>query len=266
MTTPDLDFLIQDFAFVVRRPPNPDWEIVDLKHENEYLMAMAISGTAHYEVDGRHFSVGQGDLVFFPPKKAHTAKSDPEEPWEFYSAAFSVHADDEAHRYLTSIPNHLRLPSRYDCAALFSELVHEWEIRRFGYLIRCRSIIEELLFIVIRNREEETQNKSAPHSVTMHRVARHIASNAESTFSVGQLAEMVGLSTPHFRRLFKRVIGYTPVQYQHHVKVNKAKDLLLSGECNVSEAAYQLGFDNVYYFSRLFKQVAHVSPSEFLRR
>ncbi len=266
MTTPDLDFALQEFAFVVRRPPNPKWEIVDLKHENEYVLAMAISGTAHYEVEGRQFSVRQGDMVFFPPKKAHTAKSDAEEPWEFCSAAFSLKADADALRYLGSIPTHVRLPSRYDSAALFDELVHEWEIRRVGYLIRCRSIVEELLFLVIRYREEEMQNRSAPHSVAMHRVARHIASNAEATFSVGQLAEMVGLSTPHFRRLFKRVIGYTPVQYQHHVKVNKAKDLLLSGECNVSEAAYQLGFDNVYYFSRLFKQVAHVSPSEFLRR
>lgn len=266
MTTPDLDISVGDFAFVVRRPPNTSWEIVDLKHEQEHLMAMAISGRAHYQVDSRSFDVTAGDIVYFPRQKAHSAWSDKADPWEFASVAFTLNADDDALRYLETIPNHLQLPNRYDCAALFRELVHEWEIKRVGYLIRCRSIVGELLFTVIRYREEEAQNRSAPHSVAMHRIARYIASNADLTFTVGELAEMARLSTPHFRRVFKRVLGYTPVQYQHRVKINKAKDLLLSGECNVSEAAYQLGFDNVYYFSRLFKQVAHVSPSEFLRR
>ena len=266
MTTPDLDIAVRDFAFVVRRPPNSSWEIVDLEHEEEYVIAMALSGQAHYTVQAQKFDVEQGDLVFFPRQKTHSATSDSENPWEFCSVAFSLNAEPAALNYLESIPNKLHLPNRYDCSALFEELVHEWEIRRVGYLIRCRSIVEELLFTIIRFLEEEMQNRSAPHSVAMHRIARHIASNAHLTFSVGELADMIGLSTPHFRRLFKQIIGFTPVQYQHQVKVNKAKDLLLSGECNVSEAAYQLGFDNVYYFSRLFKQVAHVSPSEYLRR
>ncbi|MFW5789511.1 MAG: helix-turn-helix domain-containing protein, partial [Spirochaetota bacterium] len=70
----------------------------------------------------------------------------------------------------------------------------------------------------------------------------------------------------YFRRLFKQVTGYTPVNYINRVKIDKAKDLLLSGECNVSEAAEAVGIDNVFYFSRLFKRISSVNPSEYIRR
>ncbi|HHV97854.1 MAG TPA: helix-turn-helix transcriptional regulator [Clostridiaceae bacterium] len=53
--------------------------------------------------------------------------------------------------------------------------------------------------------------------------------------------------------------------YTYYIKINKAKDLLLSGECNVSEAAFSVGFENVHYFSRTFKKITGVNPSKYLK-
>jgi len=93
-----------------------------------------------------------------------------------------------------------------------------------------------------------------------------IQENYQKNFSIEELTQYSGLSPSYFRRLFKKATGLTPLQYQNYIKINKAKDLLLSGECNVSEAAFSVGFDNVHYFSRIFKKIAGVNPSHYLKR
>jgi AraC-like DNA-binding protein len=258
---------VESFGFVVQREPDPGWHIVGLAHPELFVIAFAHRGKVLYEVDGSPFTVSQGDLVWFPPGKVHTATSDPEDPWKFCSVGFTLtDLGDSGLSVLDSVPNRVRVSNHFQIGALLEELVHEWTGKRLAYLLRCRSIVEEVLFSVIRAVDREEQKKRVPHVFGIEKTARLIEQYPERSFTVGELAERASLSEPYYRKLFKQVTGYTPVQYQHWIKVNRAKDLLLSGECNVSEAAFQLGFDNVYYFSRLFKRVARINPSEYLKR
>jgi AraC-like DNA-binding protein len=250
----------------VQREPDADWHIADLSHGDLYLAAYALGGLAHYQVAGSQFDVSHGDLVWFPPGCAHSAHSDPEMPWRFCSVGFDIRDRSSSTEALALIPPRIRLPNHYRIGALFEELAHEWSGKRLAYLVRCRSLVEEIIFSLVRAVDEEEQRRSVPHVFTIQKVARLIEQHPELTFSVGQLADRAKLSESYFRRLFRLVTGYTPVQYQQRIKINKAKDLLLSGECNVSEAAYQLGFDSIYYFSRLFKRVTSVNPSDYLKR
>jgi AraC-like DNA-binding protein len=66
-----------------------------------------------------------------------------------------------------------------------------------------------------------------------------------------------------FRKLFKRSTGKSPNQYHINLRLDKAKELLSTTNLNVTEVAYQLGFDSVFYFSRLFKKKNGVSPKSF---
>ncbi|WP_367277186.1 AraC family transcriptional regulator [Oceanispirochaeta sp.] len=262
-----IDFSIDSFDFVVSREPDREWKIESLSHSELWVIAYAIEGKAHYRVGDEAFTVSQGDMVCFAPGCLHDAWSDPEDPWRFSSVGFSLKGmNEESAAYLAGIPHFFRLPNPFQVAALMEELSHEWSGKRLAYTLRCRSIVEEILFSMIRSLDQEVQQKSVPHVHAIQEICRLIENRPEKSWAVSDLSGRAGLSAPYFRRLFKQVTDLTPVQYQHWVKINKAKDLLLSGECNVSEAADQLGFENVYYFSRLFKRVAHVNPSEFLRR
>lgn len=258
---------VETIEFVVLREPDPEWSISELAHRDLCVLAFAFSGKVNYEVGSRRFTASKGDLIWFPPGKIHSASSDPNDPWRFCSLGFRLRDESGEGMELTNaFDNLLRVQNSFRISALLEELYHEWTGKRIAYMLRCRSIVEEVLFAVIRAVDHEEQRLAVPHVYRMHKVARLIEQNPEKAYTVGELAANTRLSAPYFRRLFKQVTGYTPVQYQHWVKINKAKDLLLSGECNVSEAAFQLGFDNVFYFSRLFKRIAHVNPSDYLRR
>ena len=65
--------------------------------------------------------------------------------------------------------------------------------------------------------------------------------------------------------LFKEATGMTTVQFQNHLKIDRAKDLIVSRNCSVTEAAHAVGFHDVCYFSRVFRQITGKNPSEYLR-
>lgn len=83
-----------------------------------------------------------------------------------------------------------------------------------------------------------------------------------SSIDFHQLASEVGMSYSTFRRLFKQETGLPPGEYFIAMKMNRAKQLLLADK-TIQEVADLLGFDSVYYFSRLFKARTGISPSEF---
>lgn len=81
--------------------------------------------------------------------------------------------------------------------------------------------------------------------------------------SVRYFADMAHLSPNYFGDLVKRETGCSPQELIRHRVVERGKDLLLSTGLSVSEIAYSLGFSYPQHFSRMFRQVAGISPGEF---
>lgn len=82
---------------------------------------------------------------------------------------------------------------------------------------------------------------------------------------VGELARQVQMSPFHFHRVFTWTFGCTPTLYQRHVRMEKAKALLIAGKNNVSEIAVIVGYDDIFSFSKAFKRTFGIAPSTFLR-
>ena len=266
-TSDEYDFSVSDVGYVIQRAPDPTWKIRGLKNDEYHLLAYALSGEAYYSWSGHGYTVKKGDVLFFPKGFVHSGASKPSNPWCFVYVAFDMQCfapatSDVSHKIqkLTTTLN------AHQVSALFTELTHIWSGKLPGHLVRCRSLVMDLLYLVIKETHRLVTASRIPHFYVVNNIVRMIQRDFALTFTVEELAERSGLSPAYFRRLFKQVTGFTPVQYQNRVKVDKAKDLLLSGECNVSEAAATVGVENVFYFSRLFKQIASVNPSEFIRR
>ena len=87
-----------------------------------------------------------------------------------------------------------------------------------------------------------------------------------SNMSIAQIATKCGVSECYFRRLFQEYSGESPVSFRQRHRIERAKQLLLSEEnFTVSEIAQELGFSDVYHFSKTFKKHCGLSPSAFVR-
>lgn len=78
-----------------------------------------------------------------------------------------------------------------------------------------------------------------------------------------ELASLCSMSETNFRRKFKEYFGQPPHDYQIGLKIRRAKELLLERKYMVGQVARLVGFDDVNYFSRLFKKRIGVSPQVF---
>lgn len=254
------DAVASDIRFVLRREPDPNWKVSNLITRDYYVLAYADSGRAWYECEGKKFSISRGQLLFFPKGTMRSGKADPKAPWSFIATGFDVQCFDEtAAELLQSLPRHFEPGNDLEVNSLFTELEHRWVARDMGYLFRCRSIIMHLLYILLRLQSKS--HPSVPHARRIAPIVRLMQDKYTHSYSVDELARMADLSPSRFSVLFKQLTGHTVVRYQNWLRINKAKDLLSSGEYTVTETARETGFEDVYYFSRLFKKLTGNTPS-----
>jgi len=84
--------------------------------------------------------------------------------------------------------------------------------------------------------------------------------------SLEDLAGEAGISADHLRHLFGRRFGMRPLEYRNGLRLSKARDLLVSTDMNVKEAALRSGFTDALYFSRVFRRRFGLTPRDMIRR
>ncbi|SOB87375.1 AraC-type DNA-binding protein [Sphingomonas guangdongensis] len=98
------------------------------------------------------------------------------------------------------------------------------------------------------------------HAERIARALNHIREHYAAPLRVEQLAEVAGMSTSSFHHHFKIMTSMTPVQYQKQLRLLEARRLMLSDASNVSEAAYQVGYESASQFSREYTRSFGVAP------
>ncbi len=91
----------------------------------------------------------------------------------------------------------------------------------------------------------------------------YIHEHYKVSITAEELAGMYNCSASYLSRLFKNQIGVGPIEYLIHIRIHKAKQLLLKSEALIQEIASSVGYTDVYYFSRLFKKHTGSSPLQF---
>ena len=84
--------------------------------------------------------------------------------------------------------------------------------------------------------------------------------------NISTLAEISKMTEVHFRRLFKEIFNMPPVQYINNLRIERAKNLMLHGyEKTIGKIAEKCGYDDVYYFSKIFKKYTGLSPLNYMK-
>ncbi len=101
------------------------------------------------------------------------------------------------------------------------------------------------------------------------RIGRSIAymvEHLDEPLQISTLAAQASVSPSHYFALFKRQTGTAPIDFFIRLRMNHARELLDSTCSSVKEIAAAMGYDDPFYFSRVFKSVHQVAPAEYRRR
>lgn len=237
---------------------------MERERHDSYLLIYCIDGRGSLDCGERPLSIGSGDLVLLPRGMRHRYAADPNTPWTIYWLHFDGRLADHFYRHCKLPGPRIHIGVQPRVVRIFDGLS---ELRRSAYqlseFIQGSHQLQALLsYIALLVRQQQPRGgKGLDWAHIRALMQEHI----HGQLNLDTLAASANVSKYHFIKKFKDWSGQSPIQYFIHMKVQRACYLLDSSPMSVKEVAAALGYDDVYYFSRLFKKVLGIAPSDYRR-
>ena len=247
-----MNFGISDISVIYQ---TPQWNTLGSFNEMRAINGFLLidDGTCHYEWQDCSADLSHGSLIYLPTgsKRVVTVTS---RPFSFYRISFTITDLNSGEPIIFT--EHPWLVTHDVSEKLFdlSRNMLSSTLSR-NNIFKSTSQMSEFLHSIYKHYDKKTRNGRIVPAV------RFIESNYTENISVDYLAELCALSKPHLFRLFKNEFGISPIEYRNQLRIERAKELLSDGECTISEISQILGFESVYYFSRIFKAHTNIPPS-----
>jgi AraC-like DNA-binding protein len=119
------------------------------------------------------------------------------------------------------------------------------------------------LFISYFSRVNEKKDSNLPDFIKFMPALDYMEKNYNHRITLETLATTMNLQPTYFSNLFKKSFKVPPMTFLNRKRIEKAQGILLSESGNVTEAAEASGFSDVFYFSKTFRKITGVSPSEY---
>jgi AraC-like DNA-binding protein len=134
---------------------------------------------------------------------------------------------------------------------------------QYSSMIRLLRVFADHLGIVSNQVLVRDENAENPMVV---RAKDFIEKNQAEDLTLATVARSVNTSTFYFCKMFKKATSLTFTEYLSRVRVEKARNLLLNPNVRVSEVAFEVGFQSLSQFNRVFKRIAGYSPTDYRER
>jgi len=145
---------------------------------------------------------------------------------------------------------------------LFKKIFAVWVSKNEGYYFECISLLYKI-FAELQKKNYIPQNQYNLIKPAIEYIEENFL---RSKISVPYLANKCGISEVYLKKLFIKKFGMPPTKYTIQLKINHACDLLRSECYSITQVANLCGYEDVYYFSRQFKNYVGVTPSAFEQR
>jgi|ERR1051325_10371992 AraC-like DNA-binding protein len=132
--------------------------------------------------------------------------------------------------------------------------------RQHESVVKLLTIFAQHLSLISNQIMVQQENSEMP---VITKAKEFIQQNQAEELSLSKVAKAVNTSSFYFCKLFKRVTGLNFTDYVARVRVEKAKNLLLNPNLRVSEIAFEVGFQSLTHFNRVFKRIIGQSPTEY---
>lgn len=114
---------------------------------------------------------------------------------------------------------------------------------------------------------EEDLSESENLHEGVQRTLRFLLGQYQEQITLGQVARQAGVSPSHLTHLFKSQLGMTFKPFVHHVRIERAKQLLESDrQMRITDIAFEVGFNDLRHFEKLFRRIMAITPSEYRAR
>lgn len=231
---------------------------------DEYQLNYITEGQGVLETAAGKFNVEPGSIIVLTPGMAHRYKPDPSTGWKESYVGFkgelAKHFIDQL--LITNSSPLITYGRRIELVDTFQKIFELVQAQKPGYQqIASAMVIKLLGYLVSFNKQVNLEGKEIEELVNSAKA--YMWDHVSDQVDFYEFSKQNMVSYSHFRKTFKSYTGIAPHQYYLDLKIMRAKELVAATDKNIKEMTYELGFDSIHYFSKLFKKKTGFSPSAF---
>jgi AraC-like DNA-binding protein len=228
---------------------HPEFEVV------YHAEGHGITRTAH--IPALPFS--EGSVVIYPPGEKHDQVMD--KPGEDLCFLINIPSGrGPVPKTSLYIPRIVSNPVIEDIRTLSRGPHRTKGLEQSAFDFRATSTFLSLIYMATVASDQEQAGTMEKHVL---RAEQYIRDHAPTIKTVAEIAEAVGIGPDRLRHGFKSLRGTSLVHYLTKVRIDLAKTFLLHSELPLKQIASRCGFNDEYYFSAVFRRVAHMAPGRY---
>lgn len=250
-------------------------------HFHDYLeLTYILSGQARYTIEGQEHILKAGDILVGNPGVVHRfdLQEGEEPPVEVYIGMSNFHFQDMPQESLV-LPDeshvlHCKPELKQDLNQLIQTMISETQVQQSGQYFMIKAYLVQMLLLIIRQirGEKKHENRgyvfeSRSRGYVVKRIIAYMNENYATHISLDQIAKNMYLSPVYISKIFKEETGESPIRYLIQIRLEKAKEILEDEACgSIRDVAAEVGYEDVYYFSKLFKKYYGIAPAYYKKQ
>lgn len=230
---------------------------------SQHILLYCLDGKGYVEIGKKRYDLKPHTYFIIPKGVAHHYGTSNSDPWSIYWVHFcGDNSNILLSRYTRDLDPEVQLVP-YDeqrielFNLIFSMLENNYSTRNIE-LVNIK--MQELLCSFIYHEELYPSYYTTDYISSS---IRFMKENLDQSFSIQELASRLNYSVSHYSDLFKKKTGCSPIHYFNQLKIQKSCQYLYFTDLNIKEICVKTGFDDPYYFSRMFKKLMGLSPSKY---
>lgn len=235
---------------------------------DQAIFIYCTKGAGWCELGGRYHAVSPGDLLVVPPEVAHVYGAEEEaEPWSihwFHAKGGLLQAFLRELDIAVESPV-VRIGDDPQLLVLFEELL---DVVAHGYttlqLLYASQVLAHLIAVMIRDHRGAPREHPGTQQKIAHTVV-YMKQHLSRSLQLDALAALANLSRSRYADLFKQQTGYAPIDYFIRLRMHRACQLLDTTDLSIKAVAAELGYEDPLYFTRVFRAVVEMTPTEYRR-
>lgn len=227
----------------------------------EYIFIYCTAGSGIIYVNDKKYVIHENEAFCIPRYCGHRYYACEEDPWSILWVHFkgedAKYFPLEECRTVTFNSDNATNRMMFLFELLFRVLDGNYTLGNFIYISQVLSLILAETY----NREKHHTTLEQNRHVT--NVVRYMYKHLHEELTLQQIAEEFELSKSYLNVIFRKYTQHAPMDFYISLKMKEACKLLRSTNLYIYEVAQQLGYQDQYYFSRIFKKVVGISPKEY---
>ena len=244
------------------RPKLPTWRP---RGRMDFQLLYIASGKAHFHFDGKEKIVTAGHMVLYRPKEPQKYEYYGEDQTEVYWVHFTGNDVTNILRSygLTKDKRFFYCGKGLDYQNHFRMMIQELQMCREHYAEMLEMHLREIFVMIHRHLQTSTKLNNSQIAEEIDMATIYFNEHYNEEISIEEYSENHHMSTSWFIRNFKQCTGSTPMRYILSKRIYNAEILLQDSSYNITEISQIVGYENPLYFSRIFKKIKGLSPSEY---